>query len=222
MSRRGFAGMLITLAVLPLIAAYAGGWATITVESLPDHLVAQQPTNLTFSIRQHGMELLGDLNPSIEARSGDNEYAARAVPTNRKGYYTALLNLPRPGTWTVTIKSGFGPSNVTLLPIPAVSAGGRAPVALSENERGQRLFVAKGCLTCHEHARVPESGRIKVGPDLTDRGLDAGYLSRFLADPKVKTVWATSARMPDLNLNKNEVASLIAFLNGPQQRQAGK
>ena len=221
MSRKTFAGGMILLAAVPLIAAYAGGWATITVENLPDYFIAQQPTNLTFSLRQHGMKLLPDRVPTIEARSGDVEYKARGVQTNRPGYYTAMLKLPNAGNWTVTIKSGFGPSNVTLMPIAAVSSAGRTPVVLTESERGQRLFVAKGCLSCHVHANVPESGTYKTGPDVTNRGLDRAYLARFLADPTIKTSWATEARMPDLNLNKNEIASLVAFLNGEQpQRQA--
>jgi cytochrome c2 len=213
MSRRTFAGALTILAAVPLIAAIAGGWATITVETLPDYLIAGQPTNITFSVRQHGMNLLPGRSPTIEARSGDSEYNARAVQTNRPGYYTATVTPPKAGNWTLTIKSGFGASNVTLMPIAAVSSAGRMPVVLSDTERGQRLFVAKGCLTCHTHARVPESGTVSVGPNLTSRGLDRNYLAKFLADPSVKTSWTSEARMPNLNLNDREIAALVAFLN---------
>jgi cytochrome c2 len=159
------------------------------------------------------MRLLADRSPIVEARAGDVEYKARGVPTNRPGYYTATLQVPSAGSWTVTIKSGFGPSNVTLLPIAAVSSAGRTPVILAESERGHRLFVAKGCLSCHTHARVADSGKYNVGPNLTNRGLDRAYLAKFLADPSVKTSWTSDARMPDLDLNDGEIAALIAFLN---------
>lgn len=220
MNRRTLAVALPFLAALPLIAAFAGGWATITVENLPDYLVAQQPTNMTFSIRQHGMELLREIQPSIEARSGDVAYKAEAVATNRAGYYTAKLDVPNPGDWTVTIKSGFGRSNVTLLPIPAVSTSGRA-VALPEAARGERLFVAKGCLSCHVHDRIKDSGVINSGPNLTEARLSSDYLAKFLADPSAKTNWTSNSRMPDLDLKEKEIAALIAFLNsGSAQRQA--
>lgn len=221
MNRRTLAVALPFLAALPLIAAFVGGWATITVENLPDYLVAQQPTNMTFSIRQHGMELMKGAQPSIEARSGSAAYKAKAVATNRAGYYTAKLEVPNPGDWTVTIKSGHGRSNVTLLPIPAVSTSGRAVAALPEAARGERLFVAKGCLSCHVHDRIRDSGTIDIGPNLTAARLTSDYIAEFLADPGVKTNWTSSTRMPDLDLKEKEIAALIAFLNsGPTQRQA--
>lgn len=221
MTRKTFAVALSVLAAVPFIVAFAGGWATITVENLPDYFVAQQPTNVTFSIRQHGMELIRDVTPTVEVRSGDAEVKARGVQTNRPGYYTATLNVPNPGKWTVTIQSGFGKSNLKLLPIAAVSSAGRTPVTLNENERGERLFVAKGCLSCHVHAQVAESGTYKVGPDLTNRGLDRKYLATFLADPSVKKSWTSEARMPDLDLKDNEIAALVTFLTTDQsQRQA--
>ncbi len=214
MSRRTWTVALPLIAVLGLTAAFAGGWATITVENLPDYVIARQPTNLTFSVRQHGMRLMDEVSPSIEARSGDNAYEARAVPTNRAGYYTAKLDLPATGQWAITIKSGWGASNVTLLPIAAVESVGRVPVTFTAAQRGHRLFVAKGCLSCHTHARVAQSGQYEVAPDLTERGLAGDYLARFLADPSVKKTWTSEARMPNLNLKPAEINALVAFLNG--------
>lgn len=220
MNRRNLAVALPLLAGLPLIAAYAGGWATITVENLPEYVVTEQPTNLTFSVRQHGAELMREVQPSIEARSGDAEYQIRAVPTNRAGFFTAKLDLPRPGDWTITIKSGHGKSQLTLLPIPAVSANAR-PVMLPEAERGHRLFVAKGCVMCHVHDRVKGSGMVAVGPNLTPVKFSSDYLAEFLANPAVKTNWSGNERMPNLGLKQKEIAALIAFLNAASpQRQA--
>jgi len=194
----------------PLAAAYVGGWATITVENLPDYLVAGQPTNVTFSVRQHGFRLMGDLSPTIEARSGKLEQDARGVATNREGYYTATVNVPQTGNWELTIQSGFGPrSKVTLLPIPAVASAARPVVARAETDRGQRLFVAKGCVSCHVNNRVKGSGIWQVdAPDLTDRQLPKEYLQQFLANPAMKT-----RNMPNLNLKPDEIAALIAFQN---------
>lgn len=221
MNRRTLAVALPLLAAVPLVAAFAGGWATITVENLPDYLVAQRPTNMTFSIRQHGMELMRDVQPGIEARSGAAVYRAKAVATNRAGYYTAKLEVPNPGDWTITIKSGHGRSNVTLLPIPAISTSGRAVAALPEAARGERLFVAKGCLSCHVHDRIKDSGVINTGPNLTAARFSGDYLAEFLAKPSVKSNWTSNSRMPDLDLKEQEIAALIAFLNsGTTQRQA--
>lgn len=199
---------------LPLIAAYAGGWATVTVDSLPEYLVAGRPTNITFSIRQHGMNMLGDLNPRIEASSGKSDFVARAVATNREGYYTATVTPPASGDWTLTIRSGFGKSDLTLLPIPVIANGARPVAAMALPARGHALFVAKGCATCHEHARVKGSGMYKVGTDLTVARLQPAYLEKFLADPSIKTDWKNpGSKMPNLQLKPAEIASIIAFLN---------
>src|SRR5882672_1635003 len=197
------------LLAVPLLAAY-GGWAAITVEDLPDYGVVRQPLNLTFTVRQHGVTKLSNLEPRVEARAGGVTTAAAAQPGKAAGQYTARLVLPQAGEWTITIHSGFMGSRVTLVPLQVIEAGAQAPLALSAADRGRRLFVAKGCVTCHLHGDVSGSGVVAVGPDLTGRRLAPEYLQRFLADP---AMIGSANRMPNLNLKQPEIAALIAFLN---------
>jgi hypothetical protein len=119
MNRTSFKAALAVLAIIPLLVAFVGGWASITVENLPEYLVAQQPTNLTFSVRQHGKTLLPNLKPMVVARSGDVEVKARGVAIKKVGYYTATVTPPTPGEWTINIHSGFHTSEITLDPIVA-------------------------------------------------------------------------------------------------------
>jgi hypothetical protein len=203
--------LALPLLAAPLIAAF-GGWATITVENLPEYVVANQPTNITFSVRQHGVRLMSEVRPTIDARSGKTEMTARAVQTNRPGYYTATVTAPFTGPLYITIHSGWGKSDVTLRPIAAIAANSR-PVAISDFDRGHNLFVAKGCASCHVHSRVDDSGSVNVGPDLTAYRLQRDYLEKFLANPSVKTAWRSDARMPNLNLKSGEISALISFLN---------
>ena len=197
------------LLAVPLIAAY-GGWATISVEDLPDYGVVRQPLTLTFSVRQHGFSKLSNLEPRVEARGAGTNAAAVAVPGKEEGQYTARLVLPQAGEWTITIQSGFMNSKVTLEPMQVIGASAQAPAALAPADRGRRLFVAKGCVTCHVHGDVKGSGLVAVGPDLTNRRLAPEYLQRFLADPSMT---GSANRMPNLNLKQAEIAALIAFLN---------
>jgi len=197
------------LLAVPLLAAY-GGWAAITVEDLPDYGVVRQPLNLTFTVRQHGVTKLSNLEPRVEARGAGTNAAAVAAPGKEAGQYTARLVLPQAGEWTITIHSGFGNSNVTLVPMQVIEPTAQAPAALAAADRGRRLFVAKGCLTCHVHGDVSGSGVVAVGPELTGRHLAPEYLQRFLADP---SMIGSANRMPNLNLKQAEIAALIAFLN---------
>ena len=54
--QRRFGVVTVVAAALLSLAASFGGWAVLTVENLPDQLIAGKPYNLTFSIRQHGFE----------------------------------------------------------------------------------------------------------------------------------------------------------------------
>ena len=197
--------------LFPLLSAALGGWASVTLEDVPDYLVAGQPVTLTYTVRQHGEEPLSGLNTSIEARSGD--LAATAPVTDAgKGRYTTTLNLSRPGDWTITITTGFWPRRVSLLPIKVIAAGQAAPT-LTDAARGQRLFMAKGCVTCHVHRDVPAEG-VKYGPELSDRRFDATELTQFLiSPPKALRARGSTKMMPNLGLKPKEIAALVAFLN---------
>jgi len=213
-SLRRFGPMVL---LLPAIVALAGGWAAITVEDLPDHVAAGRPVSLEFTVRQHGVSPLNGLEPRVEGRARGARVRAAAVPVGAAGQYRATVTIPEPGEWTFTIHSGFGNSRVTLPPIAAIAPGAR-PVAVTENERGRRLFVAKGCVSCHLHRAVSGSGTYEVGPELTDRPLAPDYLARFLADPSISpSNRSRGLAMPDLDLDQAEVASLVAFLGGNRQ-----
>src|SRR6266704_2925077 len=198
--------LLPALLVVTSLAAY-GGWAAITVEDLPDYGVARQPLSLTFTVRQHGVTLLNRLEPRVEAAGGGATIAATAQPESEPGRYTARLVLPQAGDWRITIRSGFMASRVTLLPLPVVEAGAAAPPTPAAGARGEALFVAKGCVTCHLHREVSGSGVVAVGPELTGRRWPAEYLVRFLKDPSIGPQYGSS-RMPNLNLKDAEVAAL--------------
>jgi hypothetical protein len=193
----------------------------ITVEDLPDQVMVGQPVALTFAVRQHGHTLINGLNARVEAKGGGQVVRAAAAAKGT-GRYTATLTLPNAGAWTITVYSGFGPSNVTLMPVPAVNAG-RATAEPAAADRGQRLFVAKGCLTCHLHDEVPASGAVKVGPYFSGRRFPADYLRQFLADPSIATTRGPGGpEMPNLNLAPREIAALAAFINGERAPQAGE
>jgi cytochrome c2 len=211
MSRYTKLAVLALLTVLSGAATWHGGWATITVENLPDQLTVGTPYNLTFSVRQHGDNLLTDLSPYLELKSKNGESKVRAVATRKPGFYTATLNVPEPGDWSVNIESSFGRSHQQLMPIAAVPGGAR-PVSFSPAERGHRLFVAKGCAMCHSHAKAEAYGKGEVGPELTDKRFATQYLRQYLANPTIKPP-TTNTRMPDLGLSEAEITALVAFIN---------
>ena len=217
MTRRTLSAALV-LTFVATASAYAfGGWAVITVDDLPDQLQAGSPTQFSFIIRQHGVEPMSQLRPSIEARSGSMLSAttvrAEATPGKVKGQYVASLTVPKAAEWRITIKSGFGPSDLTLLPMQATDGTG-AVAAIADAERGKRLYVAKGCVTCHVNENVDVKGLVPdTGPNLTAKQNDPTYLAMWLENPKIRPRTNPNAEMPNLGLSKKEIASLTAFIN---------
>jgi len=206
---RGLRPLLLpALVLLAGIAASPGGWAVITVEDLPDYVVAGQPVTLTFSVRQHGVTLLSGLKGRVEAEAGRLEATVAAAPGNAAGRYTATMTFPQAGEWTITIHSGFGDSKLALVPLQAVEPGTGPSLPLPETERGRRLFVAKGCTTCHRPGGA--------GPDLSGRTYPPDYLRQFLANPAV-AARSGPVQMPNLNLKQPEIAALVAFINTERQ-----
>ena len=207
------------LRAIPLAATLgvaAGGWAVVTLDDLPDAVVAGKPITLTFTVRQHGHTLLDNLRPSIDAAvvGGSETLRADAVPADGKGRYRSTLTLPDTGQWRLTINSGWGQSRINLEPITALRAGTSAPV-YAQAERGRRLFVAKGCVECHLHGQVTGSGVVQVGPELTALRLPADFLQQFLADPSIlPAAQQMNGGMPNLDLRPAEITALVAFLNG--------
>jgi mono/diheme cytochrome c family protein len=209
MTRRSFQLMLPGFLLVPVVAAYAGGWAVITVEELPDYVRAGQPVPVTFTVRQHGRAFLSGLRADVAARAGNLTTKAATTAGSESGQYTATLTFPQPGEWAITIHSGFMNSMITLLPMKAIEAGTPSPAPLPEMERGRRLFVAKGCVTCHVRSDVKASGSVAAGPDLTGKRYPPEFLAQVLAKG--------GSQMPNLNLKQQEIASLVAFINTETQ-----
>lgn len=272
----GLALALVGALVLAGPAALAGGWAVITLDHLPEQVVAGEPLTIGFVVRQHGRTPLAGLAPLVTAVQPDTGQSVTmtAEPQGDSGHYVATLVFPQPGVWRWSIQAfsmeqplpplpvseaalveeqpgtpfsvplvigavgliGVAGSSLlwwrtrtgwalALIPLALViggagfaSAANQAQTAapqetagLTQAERGEALFVAKGCLVCHQHSRVEVTPNIFIGsgPDLTHLSATPDYLHQWLKEPaslKPKT------DMPNLYLKEHEIEALIAFL----------
>ncbi len=83
---------------------------------------------------------------------------------------------------------------------------------------GERLFLTLGCLACHQHGELGESG-LFGGGDLTNISAKrpADYFERWLADPASLN---RNHRMPVFELSASERKSLALFLARDADRDA--
>ena len=217
--RRAVAPLIFGLTLIAATPAAFGGWAVISIESLPEYLVVGEPTTIGFTIRQHGQELMDDRSPRVIMGEKDGWFsrAPRAKAERRSGsaVYEASVTAREPGEVTITIDADYNRWTSTLLPIRVVAAGAVA-APLAAHERGRHLFVAKGCVTCHVKAddSFGEQRTIRVGPDLTNRSFEAEWLAQKLADPaRFRAGTSGYTWMPNLGLEKAEIATLVSYLN---------
>jgi hypothetical protein len=220
----GFLKPAAALAVSVAAGAATGGWAVVSVTELPEYFVAGQQYAIQFQIRQHGRNLLPGLEPRLVVSTserrlggligGKDEVSVPATSVS-PGVYSATFTAPVADRVFITIRSGFGPSDLRLYPQPVI-ARGTTRAAMAPAERGQVLFVAKGCNTCHANtdlAARPDNNTIAAGPELGGRRLAAQYVIQKLKNP--------SQNMPDLGLTDSEAGAIAAFLSGERVAATG-
>ena len=209
--------MLRLAAALSAGLVAMGGWAVVTVKDLPENFVAGRQYTIEFQVRQHGHNFLSDLEPqlllSTTPRGQEQRIPAKSLG---KGSYAVTFTAPAAGQVYLTIKSGFGASDLRLYPATVVAAGaGAAPLAPAD--RGRALFVAKGCNVCHANSDLtdrPDNQQIAVGPPLGGRHLPRDFVILKLKNP--------GQNMPDLGLSDAEAAAIAAFLGGDRTATTGR
>jgi len=86
------------LVFILISAAFAGGWAIVTLDDFPEYAVAGKPVNLTFAVRQHGMTLLPGLHPTIRATPATALTSkANVMRAAGPGEYTSALTVAAHG-----------------------------------------------------------------------------------------------------------------------------
>lgn len=216
--KRLFLPIIAVLLLLTISPVQAGGWAVATLDSLPGCVVAEEPLEIGFVVRQHGITILEDLNPLISVyQKESNEQFTLTAEEDTPGHYAAELSFPVDGTWEWSINAfGIGQPMPSL---DVLSSGEDCseevdladdPAALVE--LGSDLFVAKGCTVCHQHDDVSfdTAALVNSGPNLTDYHNEPDLLCRWLHDPAGLKDGAT---MPTLDLSGEEIEALISFLN---------
>lgn len=225
MQRRRLMAMLGGGVLVTLVAAAMptrGGWVIVTMHEWPEALVAGQPTSLSFSMRQHGQQLLAGREPRLELRTvglfGRRSTIA-AQRTREPGVYRATFTPDEAGDLRLTVDTDF---NGWEAPMPTVAVRAAddpmSRIATSGHERGQNLFLAKGCAGCHSKTDDDAFADVRVvpaGPDLTGRRFPAGWVERKILDPAALRATGANpnATMPRLEVREDEAAAIAAYVN---------
>ncbi|MBC7879340.1 MAG: cytochrome c [Anaerolineales bacterium] len=123
-------GLTLLLAMAITVPALAGGWAVITLDEVPGDVEANQPIEIGFMVRQHGVTPLGGESPVIRAHLADSTESVivEASEEGEVGHYVGTLILPKSGEWEWSIQAFTGTQ-----PMPALTVI-EATVAVAESE----------------------------------------------------------------------------------------
>lgn len=119
-------GLLVAL-LLMATPVLAGGWAVITVDSLPGEVRAGETLSIGFMLRQHGQTPTNSASPTLSAINLDTgeRITADARQSGETGHYLVDVVFPSEGQWEWSL-SGFGPAvnyePLTVLPATAMVA----------------------------------------------------------------------------------------------------
>ena len=142
MVRRSLFGVVVVIVALLALAApaLAGGWAVLTLDSLPREVRAGVSFQLGFMVRQHGrtptnQDLDGKpLKPVLTAiKQGGESFRAEARQQGPTGHYVVDVTFPSDGVWewrialpTYYVQDSPSGSNAAILApltvLPATSA----------------------------------------------------------------------------------------------------
>ena len=112
--------------------AFAGGFATVGLSSLPDGTAPGRPWHVTLTILQHGRTPLSDLKPQITIRSGDVTRTFAALAAARAGTYRADVVFPKAGRWRYSIADGFSLTHT----FASVAIGSSSAITVAGAESG--------------------------------------------------------------------------------------
>lgn len=128
--------LLIGSLTVLIPAAWAGGWAIVSLDALPVEPHAGEPLQVGFVVRQHGITPLNSVQPRFLAHNQETgeTVEVEAVQEGSVGHFVMEVVFPSPGTWTWEIRpEPFGPvpwqfEPLTVLPAqPAPVQIGTAP-----------------------------------------------------------------------------------------------
>ncbi len=106
----------ITLALLALtMPVSAGGWAVVTLDSLPAQPQAGETLHLGFMVRQHGKTPIDWVEPYLSARNTETGATLRtdARKDGPVGHFTVDVTFPSSGAWELQITpEPFGPTEL--------------------------------------------------------------------------------------------------------------
>lgn len=132
----------LVLALALAVPASAGGWTTVTIDSLPTSIQAGQQLSLGFMVRQHGVTPISSVSPTLKARNTATGETLSAVARQdgAVGHFVVDVTFPSAGDWRWSVTPAPFPEvelgGVSILAAGAAASQGASQSAAQSDARG--------------------------------------------------------------------------------------
>jgi hypothetical protein len=133
---RFFIPLALAAALIAAPSAFAGGWATVGLDSTPAGVQPGDPWAVQITVLQHGRTPLQDVQPTLTIRNGDSSKTFAAKATEKPGVYAASVTFPSAGRWTYEVNDGFITQQPHTFPAVQIGAPVSAPAAATTTDDG--------------------------------------------------------------------------------------
>lgn len=155
--------LLLAVAAIAAPAASAGGWATVSLSTLPGDTDAGGTWTVDMTVLQHGVTPLEGVSPviTITNRAGASRQF-QGTPTGKRGVYRAAVVFPSSGTWSYEIWDGFSRTH-TFKPVEITAPGGGSfPLTRIALALALALALAAATIVYLRRGRMtPDPGQLK-------------------------------------------------------------
>ena len=123
--------LIAALLALAPSAALAGGFATVSLSSMPTGTKAGEPWDVDITVLQHGVTPMTDVHPAvvITLPNGDERRFGAKPVDGKPGVYRTSVVFPTGGTYDFVVDDGF--TNAFPHTYPPVTITGTAPAAVA-------------------------------------------------------------------------------------------
>jgi hypothetical protein len=121
---------LVGLGLMVGLPVSAGGWAVVSLDSLPGEVRAGTPLQIGFTVRQHGHKLIGDVSPVLIAHNSETgtEIQVEARQEGGFGHFVAEITFPEAGSWSWEITPRPFPTINKFVPLTVLPPAPAGPM----------------------------------------------------------------------------------------------
>ncbi|MDQ3692373.1 MAG: cupredoxin domain-containing protein [Chloroflexota bacterium] len=193
--------ILVVVGLLVLAApAAAGGWATVRLDEAPSAVVAGEPWQFGFLVKQHDRTPTNDVEPvarAVHMATGE-VLTAEGEQTGAVGHFSAEVTFPIAGDWKWEIAPNpYAPTSMETLTVLSSAAEEQPAIAGFDRTASVTLGVLQIPFTMGIAVIAPDAAPTTRGGEMVEVVItDSGYTpSRLEISPGTEVVWSNLSVM---------------------------